>query len=106
MPLAQANARPPLPPKRSSGLRLADAVHNNRAVRRCAAEEIAPPRVVVTVGSGIDDDRLAEHRALDTQQVGVTVGGAHRAPDWANVHHHVMRVWLPARTHHGIAARR
>jgi hypothetical protein len=106
MPLPQADARLPAPSKRSSGFGLADAVNDDRAVRSRAAEEVVPSRVAIGMRSGIDEDRLAEDRALEAQEISVPVRAAHRTPDRSDVDQHLMGIAVPARTHHGVAARR
>ena len=105
MPLAQAHARLPAPSERSSGFGLADTVNHDRAVRGRAAEEVAPSRVAVAMRPGIDEDRFAEDRALDAQEIGVSVSAADRTPNRADIDQHLMCVALPARTHHSVAAR-
>src|SRR5687768_2037522 len=61
VPLAQADPRMPAPAEWARRLGLADAVHDNRAVRGRAAEVIPPFRVAaVAVRARVDDARLAE----------------------------------------------
>src|SRR5262245_61867252 len=105
MPLSQTHARLPPPTVGFSGFGLADAVDHNRAVRGRTAEEVAPPRVAITMRARIDNDRLAEHRALDAQKIGVSVRTAHRTANRSDVDQHLMRITLPARTHDGVPAR-
>src|SRR4029078_1297053 len=84
-PETEAGARPLLPGEGPGRNRLAEAIHGDRAMRGRAAEGIAPGRLPVATGSGIDQETLSERSALDAQQVGVAMARAERAAERADV---------------------
>ena len=98
MPFTQLHARLSPPSEGAGRLGLVDAVDDDGAVCRGAAEEVAPLRLAgVAVGSGIHEARFAEHRALNAQQVGVPMAAAHRTADRTDVHDGLVSVGGPSR---------
>ena len=104
-PAAQAGLGPLPPLEWSRRRRLLDAVHHDGAVRRGAAEEIAPDRFDrIAVRPRVDEVRQAEHGTLDAEEIGMGVARAHRRAERPDVEDQLMRVPLPPALHHRIPA--
>ena len=105
MPGTNACRRALMPAERSRPAPPGQAVDRDRAVRRGAAEVVAPPRLRrVAVRAGIDETRLAEDGALHAQEIGVAVAAAGRAAERPDVDDQLVRVAGPADAHHRVAA--
>ena len=104
-PAPEPRARPRLPREGPARHRLVEAVDSHGRVGRGAAEEVAPGRLRrVAKGAGVRDGGLAEHRALDAQEIGVAVTGADRAAERTRIEDELMRPAIPRAPHHAVAA--
>ena len=105
VPFAQSHPRALAPPERSGRLGLSPAVDDQRAVRRGAAKEVAPFRIRrVAEIPAVNEARFAEDRALNAQQIRVSMSAAPGTAQWTDVHDHLAGIVIPLVPHDGVAA--
>src|SRR4029453_5918649 len=105
MPFPQSHSRALAPPERSGRFGLGPAVDDQRAVRRGAAKEVAPFRVRgVTEIPAVNEAWFAEDRALNAQQISVSMSAAPGAAQWTDVDNHLAGIVIPLVPHDRVAA--